>query len=165
MRLQNERRPGLSSISFLAQWLALGAVLALAAVGCSPDGGGTSLELTGPEALGRLPEGVLELIPADAILCHDEEMQNGDLHLWIVRKPGGTWLTFPAKTKGLDHHDMPPSALLSILGDRLPALKAGEPSERRCRFTHWPTAEREEIQVREIVTDHGWFASVERVRM
>jgi hypothetical protein len=29
------------------------------------------------------------------------------------------------------------------------------------RFTHWTLAGGSEIQIREIVTDRGWFASIE----
>ena len=52
-----------------------------------------------------------------------------------------------------------------ILRSRLPSLAPGAPTEPRCRFTHWRLADGAEVQVREVVTDRGWFASVERVAM
>jgi hypothetical protein len=143
--------------------LAAALILALAS-GCE---GARSLELTGEEARRRLPAELAAIVPADAILCHDEQGHGGDYHLWIVRQPGGTWLEFP-KRKGLDHHTMPTSALASILKSKLPSLDPGSPAEPRCRFTHWCADDNDvgaEFQVREIITDQGWFASLERVRM
>ena len=142
--------------------LSVGLVLALAGhlAGCD---GPRSLELTGEEIRRRLPGEVVELLPTGSILCHDEEAQGGAYHLWILRKPGGTWLAFPGR-KRVEHHSMPTSALETILRSKLPSLDRGQPVERRCRYTHWPAKDGAEIQVREIITDQGWFASVERVR-
>ncbi|MFO0907142.1 MAG: hypothetical protein U0794_02060 [Isosphaeraceae bacterium] len=141
-----------------AGWtLALSALL----LGC---GGSRSLELTGDEVRKRLPEEVSSLVPADAILCHDEEGQHGAYRLWILRKPAGSRIEYP-KRRGLEHHAMPTTALESLLRSRLPSLDSGTPVDRHCHYTHWRATDGSEIQVREIVTDQGWFASVERVRM
>ncbi|WP_435020139.1 hypothetical protein TA3x_001667 [Tundrisphaera sp. TA3] len=140
-------------------------ILLAAASGCGGGLGVASLELSGPEARGRLPESVAGLIPEGAILCLDEERHDGALHQWILRDPAGTWLAFPAGKGGPERHDMPPSALETILASRLPGLDRGTPREKRCRYTHWTAPDGAEIQVREILTDRGWFASVERVRM
>lgn len=139
-----------------------GYVLALAGhlLGC----GGQNPELTGEEARKRLPEEVARLVPDDAILCHDEEGHEGTYRLWILRAPGGKRIEFP-KRKGLEHHEMPVSALETILRSKLPSLGRGQPVDRHCRYTHWRARDGHEIQIREIVTDQGWFASVERVRM
>jgi hypothetical protein len=139
--------------------------LPLLLAGCPGGNGGRSLELTGGEARGRLPEAVVDLVPADAILCHDEEGQEGAYHLWILRRPGGTWLEIPDRERpGFESHDMPPSALEVILQSKLPSLDRGRPLERRCRYTHWHDRDGAEILIREIITDQGWFAGVERVK-
>lgn len=60
---------------------------------------------------------------------------------------------------------MPPSAQEGLFRSRLPGIDRGKPAEPRCHCTHWTAADGAAIQVRELVTDQGWFASVERVRM
>ncbi len=141
----------------------------VAAAGCGRATGGFE-ELTGPEARRRLPAPVAELVPEDAVLCLDDARADGSYRIWLLRRPGGTWLDVPkAGPRGKaesrpDSHDMPPSALLGVLRSRLPGLDPGEP-EGRCRFTHWRLPGGAEVQVREIVSDRGWFASVERVAM
>lgn len=146
-------------------------ILALAsAIGCGRAGDDFE-ELTGPEALRRLPGQVAELAPADAVLCLDDGRPDGSYRIWILRRPGGTWLDLPRArlggkaAGGPDSHDMPATALLGVLRSRLPSLAPGAPTEPRCRFTHWRLADGAEVQVREVVTDRGWFASVERVAM
>lgn len=139
--------------------------LFISVVGCFAGcGGSRNLELTGEKARHRLPRDVFGIIPEDAILRHEEEGEEGGYHLWILHKPGGKWITFP-KRKGLEHHTMPTSALEAILQSKLPSLERGEPVERRCLYTHWTAGDGAEIQLREIITDQGWFASVERMRL
>lgn len=141
-----------------------------ASAGCGPAAGGFE-ESTGPDALRRLPGQVAELVPADAVLCLDDARPDGSYRIWILRNPDGDWLDVPKSgPRGRpaarpDSHDMPPTALLGLLRSRLPGLDPGEPSGRRCRFTHWRLPDGAEVQVREIVSDRGWFASVERVAM
>ncbi|OJW19929.1 MAG: hypothetical protein BGO49_10390 [Planctomycetales bacterium 71-10] len=140
------------------------------ALGCGRAGGYVG-EQTGPEARRRLPAEVAELIPEDAVLCLDDARPDGSYRIWILRRPGGTWLDVPKARPGgkaatqADSHDMPATALLGVLRSRIPGLDPGEPKEPRCRFTHWKSSDGVEIQVRELITDHGWFASVERVAM
>lgn len=141
-----------------------------AAIGCGRPGAG-SLELAGPEVRRRLPAEVAPLVPEDAVLCLDDARPDGSYRIWILRRPGGTWLEIPAERprgKGAtrtESHDLPPSALLGVLRSRLPALAPGKPAEPRCRFTHWRLPDGAEVQIREIVAEGGWFASVERVAM
>ncbi|WP_337174646.1 hypothetical protein [Paludisphaera sp.] len=152
-----------------ARLAALAWALALAAGGCGEGGG--FVERSGAEALRRLPPEVADLVPEDAVLCLDEARADGDYRIWILRRPGGTWLDLPAerpRAKGapqVESHDMPPSALLGVLRSRTPGLDPGEPAEPRCRFSHWKLPDGAEVQVRELVTDRGWFASVERVAL
>jgi hypothetical protein len=138
--------------------------MALASLGCGQRGG-VALELRGPEALARLPREAAELIPEDSILCLDEARRDGAYRLWILRRPGGAWLSFAEKAKRAEQHRMPSSALEAVLRTRLPSLESGRPLEPHCRFTHWKLADGAEIQVRELITERGWFASVERVAM
>jgi hypothetical protein len=144
------------------------AAWALAVAGCGASGR-SSLELGSPEARSRLPEDVAALIPEDVVLCLDEAHTDNAYRIWILRRPGGTWLELPARRgRGKDKvesHNMPPSALLGVLRSRLPVLDAGKPTEPRCRYTHWRLPDGAEVQVRELITDRGWFASVERVAM
>lgn len=144
----------------------LSAALALALAGSFAGcGGPRSLELVGGELSQRLPAEVMKVIPADAVLCLDEDDQEGAYHIWILRKPGGTWIEFPKRKRiDFEHHSMPPTALETILESKLPSLNRGQPLERRCRYTHWRGEDGDEFQVRELVTDQGWFGSVERVR-
>ncbi len=104
------------------------------------------------------------MLPPDAVLCLDETAEGETYRLWIIRKPGGTWLHFPPKLPGFEQHDMPPATLESVLTTKLPSLERGRPIERRCRYTHWHGEGGTEFQTREIVTDQGWFASVEQFR-
>jgi hypothetical protein len=140
------------------------------AFGCG-DAGGRFEEMSGPEALRRLPAQVAELTPPDVVLCLDDARPDGSYRIWILRHAGGSWLKIPtgsSRDKSAsrpDSHDMPPSALLGVLRSRLPDLDPGEPAERRCRFTHWRLPDGAEVQLRELLTDRGWFASVERVAM
>ncbi len=156
-----------SSLSLISAVLLLPAALA---GGCGrPESCGILLELTGDELRRRLPEEVAGAVAEGAVLCLDEPRSDGAYHLWILRHPGGTWLSFPPRRPGRRHphetHEMPPSALESILRSRLPSLTTGNLREPRCRLTHWRSADGAEIQVRELITDQGWFASVERVAM
>ncbi len=138
----------------------------ISAIGC---GRGGFPEATGPEALARLPGQVAELVPEDAVLCLDDARSDGSHRIWILRRPGGTWLTFPtAGPRGksaiqTETHETPATALTGVLRTRLPSLDPGGPIGGRCRFTHWRLPDGAEVQVRELVTDRGWFASVERV--
>lgn len=43
---------------------------------------------------------------------------------------------------------------------KAPAVRLGAPRQPRGRFTHWRLGEAE-IQVREVITENGWFASLE----
>lgn len=140
------------------------AAVAMAACGCS-ERDGAIRDLTGLEALERLPEEVAALVPEDAILRLDEDRADGAYRIWILQRPGGTWLEFKPKPRGMDRHQMPSSALESILQSRLPSLERGRPLEPHCRFTHWRLADGAEIQIRELITEQGWFASVERLAM
>lgn len=142
----------------------------LPAVGCG-RGSAAFQETSGPEALRRLPDRLPELVPEDAVICLDDARQDGRYRIWILRDPGGTWMDFSKATPGgkkgvkVESHDMPPTTLLGVLRSRTPGLKPGKPKEPRCRFTHWKAPDGAEIQTRELITDHGWFASVERVAM
>lgn len=144
------------------RWLVL--AMMMAPCGCS-ERDGAIRDLTGPEALARLPKEVAALVPADSILRLDEDRPDDAYRLWILHRPGGSPLAFEPKPRGMDQHQMPPSALEAILQTRLPSLERGRPLEPHCRFTHWRLADGAEIQIRELVTEQGWFASVERVAL
>lgn len=133
--------------------------------GCPGGLGQASLERTGPESRGDLPGSIRGILPESAILCLEEATQEGAVRRWIFRDPAGTWLGTPGSPVRPERHDMPPSALESILATRLPALDRGTLRERKCRYTHWKEADGSEVQVREIVSDRGWFACVEQVRI
>lgn len=139
---------------------ALVLTLATCIAGC---GGPRSLELSGAEMRRRLPEEVGAIVPAGAILCLDEEGQDGAYRVWILRKPGGELITFPGRSK-VETHWMPTSAIETVLQARLPTLRRGAPAQRHCRYAHWRSRDGAEVQVREILTDQGWLATVERVR-
>ena len=138
--------------------------MTVAPCGCSKRDGAIR-DLTGPEALERLPREVAELVPADSVLRLDEDRPDGAYRLWILQRPGGSRLEFKPKPWGMDQHQMPPSALETILQSRLPSLERGRPLEPHCWFTHWRLADGAEIQIRELITEQGWFASVERVAL
>jgi len=140
------------------------AAMAMASCGCR-ERGDAAPELTGPEALARLPTEAVELIPEDSILCLDETRQGGNYRIWILRRPCGGWLAFPEKSKRIEQHRMPSTALEAVLRSRLPSLESGRSREPHCRFTHWRLTDGAELQVRELITERGWFASVERVAM
>ncbi len=147
-------------------WSLAPLILAFAA-GCG-NGGGESLELSGAEARRRLPAEVAELIAEDTILCLDETRSDGAYQLWLVRRPEGTWMRTPQASRGREKpetHDMPATAIESIFRSRLPSTSVGKPDPPRCRFTHWKASDGAELQVRELITDQGWFASVERVAL
>ncbi|WP_165245614.1 hypothetical protein [Paludisphaera soli] len=145
--------------------LAVGLVAwTLLAPGCWGSGA-ASLELVGPEALARLPRAVASQLPDDVVLCLDETGHDGDYRLWILRRPEGSRLQLSPKLKGLESHEMPASALRSLLVFRMPTLDLGGPSDSHCRLSHWRLPDGAEIQIREIVTEKGWFASVERVAL
>lgn len=133
----------------------------LLAAGCSDP---KSLELVGDELRRRIPEELTRVLPPDAVLCLDETAGGEKYRLWILRRPGGTWLHFPKKLPGFEQHNMPPATLESVLTTKLPSLTRGRPIERRCRYTHWHGGGGTEFQTREIITDQGWFASVEQFR-
>lgn len=137
---------------------------ALMASGCSPRTA-ASLELVGRDVRSRVPEQLAALLPDDVVLCLDEERQDGAYRLWILRSPSGERLRFPAALRDLESHQRPTSALTNLLVARLPSLSLGSPSDSHCRFTHWRLPDGAEIQVRELVLEAGWFASVERVAM
>jgi len=76
----------------------------------------------------------------------------------------------PEATKGRGHekpekHEMPASAIESIIRSKLRSMSIGRPEQPRCRYTLWRSSDGAELQVRELITDQGWFASVERVAM
>ena len=150
-------------------WILAAFAGVFAAAGCGP-GGADSLELSGPEARRRLPAEVADLVAEDVILCLDDTRSDGAYRLWILRRPGGTWMRTPEapKSRGRgkpEMHDMPASAIESLIRSRLPSMMTGKPERPRCRFTHWKSSDGAELQVREFITDQGWFASVERVAM
>ncbi len=139
-------------------------VSTLAASGCGRSGG-AGPELSGPEALARLPKEVTSQLPQDVVLCLDESGHDGAYRLWVLRRPDGSRLRFAPKPKGMESHEMPASALRSLLVSRLPSLDLGGPADPQCRLTHWRLADGAEVQIRELVTADGWFASVERVAL
>ncbi|MDX2037646.1 MAG: hypothetical protein SFX72_13420 [Isosphaeraceae bacterium] len=144
---------------------------ALVAAACAAAAGGCGFasaqpELVGPAALERLPESVRGLVPSDSILAHEEEGRDGGYRLWILRKPGGSRIEFPRRDRkhtDYEHHDLPASALLGLIQAKAPQLERGTPVDPKCRFTHWTATDRAEIQMRELITDRGWFASIERL--
>jgi hypothetical protein len=126
------------------------------------------MELSGPEARRRLPAEVADLVAEDVTLCLDEARSDGTYHLWILRHSGETWMRAPKLPRGrgrAETHDMPASAIESLIRSRFPSMSMGRPEQPRCRFTHWKSSDGAELQVRELITDQGWFASVERVAM
>lgn len=112
----------------------------------------------------RLPQSIRGLVPEATVLCFEEQGEGGSYSLFLLRNPGGDWLPAPKKKPaGWEQHRMPATALEGLIATKLPSLTTGKPKEPRCLLTHWRDADGAEIQVRELVTEQGWFASVERV--
>lgn len=135
-------------------------VTLLMLAGCT---GPRGVEWDGDEARRRLPREVAAIVPPAAVLCHDEVREEEGYHLWILRQPAGAWLAFPP-LKGFEQHAMPASAIEAVLRAKVPHLPRGHSPDRRCRYSHWRADDGAEVQVREVITDQGWFATVERVR-
>lgn len=140
--------------------------------GCTPT---ESPERSGPEMLGELPAGIAEELPDDVILCHRESTETpAKYQLWIFRSPAGALREIPSakgaagpakprKAEDTERHDLPASILVRILAAKVPRLEVGTPRADVCRYSHW-TAGDAEYQVRQVVTDRGWFATVEQFR-
>lgn len=58
---------------------------------------------------------------------------------------------------------LPASVLERVLAAKAPWVEPGRSQPDVCRFTHWTRGDAE-YQVREIVTDRGWIATVEQFR-
>lgn len=168
MRARRCRRPparttGILRASPALRAVGLGLTIGLAALGpagCARTG--TQAERSGEAMRRDLPEELARLLPADVIECHRESATApAPYTLRIFRRPGGTWLEFPKKLPGLERHDLPARVLEGLLAAKVPGLDAGRPRSGVSRFTHWSRGN-VEYQVREIVTDLGWFASVEQ---
>ncbi len=134
---------------------------AFSVLGCGSAG--SQQERSGAAMRGELPAELSRLIPDDAILSHAEAIDSPTTYrLWIFRDPGGTWLDFPGELPGFERHELPGSVLDGLLAAKRPGLERGDLRDRACRFAHWLGADAE-FQVREAVTDRGWFASVEQL--
>lgn len=150
---------GLSRAVRAAAWVGVALASALPA-GCG--GQPHQAERSGAELRRELPDELARLLPAAAIECHRESANSpGPYTLRIFRCPEGRWLEFPAGLPGLERHDLPASVLGRILAAKARGLEVGTPRGEVCRFTHWRRGDAE-FQVREIVTDRGWFATVEQ---
>jgi hypothetical protein len=128
-----------------------------------------------------LPTELSRLLPADVVQCHHEAFESpAPYQLWIFRHPHGSYLDFPVQAsregrsrpverrhlkKGAqpERHELPASVLTRILAAKAPWVEPGRSRRDVCRFTHWSKGEAE-YRVRELVTDRGWFASVEEFR-
>lgn len=142
-----------------AAWAGIALASALPA-GCG--GPPRQAERSGAELRRELPDELARLLPGTAVECHRESAGvPGPYTLRIFRCPGGDWLEFPAGLPGLERHDLPASVLGRTLAAKVPGLEVGTPRGEVCRFTHWGLGAAE-FQVREIVTDRGWFATVEQ---
>lgn len=130
--------------------------------GCAPSGG-TLLDLKGADAKERLPAEIASLLGGDVVLCLDEQKADGAYHLWLLRRPGGEWLDYKGLKPRPERHEMPAPAVESLFASRLPALPRGKADPARCRHAHWRGRDGADLHVKEIVTDLGWFASVERL--
>ena len=110
-----------------------------------------------------MPAELTRLIPAQAVLKHAESTDAPtEYRLWLFQSPAGDWLNWPTDIKGLERHDLPGAVLDGLFASRLSRLDRGNLRQVPCRFTHWMEAG-VEYQVREAVTDQGWFASFEQL--
>ena len=133
------------------------------AVGCGTPAP-TAIDIRGAEMIGRLPASVRDQVPPRSVLRFEERGEGGAYSLQILHESGGERLATPKKKPtGWEQHRMPATALEGLLATKLPSFPLGQTRESRCLLTHWRDPDGAEIQVREIVTDQGWFASVERV--
>lgn len=126
-----------------------------------------------------LPTELSRLLTADVVLCHHEAAESpAQYQLWIFRHPHGAYLDLPVQAPskgrsrrgerrhlheggGPERHELPTSVLERMLAAKAPWVEPGRSQPDVCRFTHWASGDAE-YQVREIVTDRGWFASVEQ---
>lgn len=152
---------GCSGKAWLGLWIFAAGVSALAGGGCAPSS--PSVSPAGGPASGELPPELAGLIPPGATLCHSEAVDSPAAYrLWIFRDPEGAMLEFPDGLPGFERHDLPGSILDGFLGAKAPRLERGNLRGQACRFTHWAGGGAE-YQVREAMTDRGWFATVEQL--
>jgi hypothetical protein len=145
-----------------AVWGAAIGLTILATPGCTRSG--PSSERSGEEMRRELPEPLSRLLPPDVVeCCHETAQSPATYQLWIFRRPGGSWLDFPKKLAGRERHDLPAQILEGMLAAKAPWLAPGRLQSTTCRYTHWTNGDTA-YQIREIVTDRGWFASVEEFR-
>ncbi|WZO97808.1 hypothetical protein EP7_004859 [Isosphaeraceae bacterium EP7] len=141
------------------------ACLALLASGLCPAGCGTTgqAERSGEEMRQELPTELAALLPADVAICHAESV-DGEIsyRLWVVRREKAELLTLPKSLRGVERHELPATVLTQMLTLKAPGLEHGTPVGKTCRFTHWDGTGCE-YQAREVVTDRGWFATLERI--
>lgn len=147
------RRVG--SASLLASWISC-----VVAGGCGPAGG-PSGPVVKPGV--ELPGVLAALLPAGSTLLHSESTDAPtEYRLWLFRGPGPRLVALPEDVKGLEKHDLPGAVLDGLLGSRCPRLDRGDLRRVTCRFAHW-SRDGVEYQVREALTDQGWFASLEQL--
>lgn len=138
----------------------LGFWLGLALIGCGPS---SSSEQPAAAIARSLPGDLAALLPEGATLCHSESATEPiNYQLWIFRRPESAYLEFPEKLPGLERHDMPASVLLRLIKAKAPWLDPGPANDGACRYTHWTSGDAE-LQVREITTPSGWYASIESI--
>ena len=141
-------------------------VIALVSLPVVPSGCGHSMtpERSGSQMRLDLPDDLARLLPDGVIECHHESDENPEPYaLWIFRDPEGHLLDFPSELPGFERHELPGAVLARLLESKVPRLRPGPPRGGACRYSHWTTGDTE-YQVREFVTDGGWFASVELFR-
>jgi hypothetical protein len=135
-------------------------VATLLACGCGPS---AASERSGPEMRRSLPKEVDSLMPGDAILCHQESGEKPMAYsLWIFRGPGKDYLALSEELPGKERHNLPEGVLGRVFASKAPWVETGQATSGECRYTHWKRGE-VEYQVREMITDRGWFASVEQI--
>ncbi len=134
----------------IALWM-----LAPIVVGC---GDNTPDPLLHPD----LPDELTDLFPDDATIVHRE---SGDepipYDLWLIRGSSESFLDLPAAWTGLETHELPESILRRLFEAKASGTQLGASAGGPCRFTHW-SSDQTEFQARELVTDRGWFATLER---
>lgn len=151
----NARRSRLRPGRISSRTSIVGALLLL--IGCGPT---VSVELSGAEMLREVPAGLVEFLPEDAVLCHDERSDDGTYRLWILRSPSRTLLKLPDDLPEFQQRRLPASVLVRILDRTAPWLDPGEAEGDSCSFARWH-GEGADLQVREILTPNGWYATVE----
>jgi hypothetical protein len=132
-------------------------LLACAVAGC----GAEETRRGAGDLRAALPVELAERLPPGLEVCFDEASDHPAAYrLWLVRAPGHQWLE-PPRTLGAGHpHELPERILRGMFAAKAPGIDLGAPRHPRGRSTHWKLGEAE-VQIREIVTENGWFASVE----